>query len=146
MGLEKILADLDRHAGLFDLSTDLGSDLLTVATDGVKASFSAQSTADGSPWPALSTRYAAHKERFWPGRPMGVREGVMVEGLDGVQELAPEAATYTFGTSDVQRQEAEWFTEGDPIQNRPPRPFVGLTEDAKIQTREVCTRYLQDNV
>lgn len=146
MSLDKMLSDLDRHAGLFDLGADLGTELLDAGVDGVKASFAAQQAPDGTPWPELSARYAEVKERYWPGRPILVREGVLVEGLDGERAQSDSSAEYTFGANEQQRAECDWATQGDPLNNRPPRPIVGITEGAAVRSREVLIKHLQDNV
>jgi hypothetical protein len=144
---EKILSDLDRIADGLDFTRDgLGDALLEAAADGVARSFVDQTDADGNHWPELSARYETWKAKHYPGAPMGVRDGVMREGLPGERNVTKDLAVYTFGTTDEQRQECAWFSEGDAPSNRPPRPFVGLTDASRARCREILLDHLRDLV
>ena len=128
--LAEILADLDRHKDLFDLSGDLGDDALDIATNGVKDHFDAEVDPQGQRWPELSTDYSRWKQKNHPG-PMGVLHGLMKGELDGERAAASrDSAEYTAGTSDDGRNEISWFEEGDPEANRPARKFVDLNAES----------------
>lgn len=147
MDSSKILADLQRHKSMFDLNHDgLGDALLQVAAEGVAQSFEAKTDADGNHWPELSSKYAEWKAKHYPGRPMGVKEGLMREGMEGERSISADAATYTFGQTEEQRDEAEWFQEGSTEDNRPARPFVGLTQDATVKSKEILIDHMEQHV
>ena len=138
MPLESFLARLDRHERLFDLSGDLGERLLETAAAGVEATFKAESSPDGEPWPPLTSEYARTKARLFPGMPMGVATGEMREGLDGDRSQSESEARWTFGVTEAERQKAVWF------QNR--RKFVGFTEDSEAKSRSLLETYFKDAI
>lgn len=147
MGLEKILADLERHERSLDLTLNgLGDGLLTAAENGVRQTFAAQTGPDGSPWPELSAEYARHKAKHWPGKPTGVRDEVMIGGLSGERSVTPTEAVWTFGTTEDQRREVHWFSEGDETRNRPPRPVVGLTDVSRMESSQMLQDHLKDSL
>ena len=127
----QIRADLDRHAGLFQLDQGgLGDDALDLAVNGVKDHFDQQVDPDGVPWPALSTDYSRWKQRHYPGEPMGVLERIMRPEIDGSRAIGPDSAEWTNGQTEEGKQHATWFQEGDPEQNRPERRFADLNADS----------------
>jgi hypothetical protein len=147
MSFEKIMADLERHVTLFDLLTnELGQRLCEAAADGVKQTFNAVEAPDGTPWPDLSSDYARFKARFFPGMPMLVREGVLIAGLDGVNEVTADEAVHTSGQTEQQRLETGWNEEGDALNNRPARRFVGLTDASKARSTEILLDHFETNV
>ena len=141
--LSKILGDLDAHARALDLDGPLGERLVGIARESTQRNFTAAAAPDGTPWPELSSDYRQWKQRYYPGEPIGVRDGAMREGLNGEPELTPGSATWTFGQGGRDREECDWFSAGDPPANRPPRPFVGLDGQGKADAREAVWDHLE---
>lgn len=146
-GGEKILSDLRRHQGLFDLAgSGLGDDLAGVAADATAGHFHGQADPDGTPWPELSSDYQRWKSAHFPGLPMGVLTGELREGLEGDRAVDESSATYTFGTTEGQRDKAQWLQDPDPAGNRPPRRFVGLGEEGRAESAERIEDHFRENV
>lgn len=143
----RIIADLERHARAFDMTEDkLGESLCAAFTNGVATSIAAQQAPDGTPWADLSEAYAEQKSRSYPGKPIGVRLGLMAasdEVAGDVIVLAPETAMVTYGVTPEARDEAAWFQRGDPGQNRPARPFWGMTPAAESETQRILAERLK---
>lgn len=142
----KICWALERHAAAFDLTRDgLGERLLTIASNGAYHALLRGEDADGNELAALSEDYAAWKEKRYPGRPIGILEHEMAKWVhfQGERAIAPDLATVTYGRNEEAKQEAAWFIEGSQEQNRPPRPFWGLTEDAVKESTEYLTKHLK---
>ncbi len=138
--LDRIRRDMARIRELFDLTRDdLGRDLCKAATDGVQATIVAQQAPDGTPWASLSPAYAEWKSFQFPGSPIAVLHGTMADAHEVAGEVAvrPDLARVTYGVSERARQEAAWFSEGDPGGNQPPRPFFGLTDASIAACREI---------
>lgn len=136
--LGKILDRLDRQRHLFDLDRgDLGQELCKAATDGVQYAIAREEDPDGVAWAPLSDAYREAKEFSHPGNPIAVLEGAMADPREvaGTVEVSRDEAAVTYGVSDQARQEATWFQEGNA--NQPPRPFWGLTADAKAESRRI---------
>jgi len=144
LSLETFLATLDRHERMFDLSGDLGGQLLDVAVSGVKETFDGQREPVGVPWEPLSSEYARIKDRLFPGRPMGVATGEMSAGLEGERSQSSHEARWIFGQTEGERNKAVWFQR--PPSSRPARPFAGLTEESLAQSRETLESHFQENV
>jgi len=145
----RILTALTRHQGLFRLDREeLGHQLVDIAADGTRETFDGERFPDASPWPELSSEYARWKSFHFPGKPIGVREGNLRNDteFDGVREITPDEASYTFGQSEIARNEAAWMTQGDPFRNRPERGFVGLTESSRSKVQTVLSNHLKENV
>jgi hypothetical protein len=134
----KILQDMERHRKLFDLSEgNLGRDLCKAATDGVQACIAGEHAPDGTPWAALSEKYAEWKSFQFPGNPISLLHGTMDDPHEvaGIVDVADSWAEVTYGRSDQARQEAMWFQEGNSHQ--PPRPFWGFTAESLKAVREI---------
>ena len=131
----RIVADLDRLAGdaIFDLSAGLGDEAIGDLVASITQHFDHETDADGVRWPDLAPATVREKARLYPGKPILVRTGTLREGLPGDRTIAPDVAIYTFGTNDVNRAEADYAEQGDPLANRPPRRFVDLTAEATAQ-------------
>jgi hypothetical protein len=127
---DRILSDLADHAVLFDLSDGLGDDLLDIAVGGVRSQFDKQTDPNGDPWGELQSDYKRWKSQHYPGEPIGVQEGLMRDEIAGAEKVDENSAEWTYGDSDLGRSEATWFTEGDPENNRKPRPFADLNADS----------------
>ncbi len=138
--LTKILDDMKRQRELFHLDQGgLGAALLKAATDGVQASLLAQQTPDGQSWDDLSEDYAKWKGQHFPGKPMGKLHDVMADPVEvaGEPSISSDRATVIYGVTDQARQEAVWFSEGDPGRGRPARPFWGLTEASLLASQKI---------
>jgi hypothetical protein len=125
---------LARHQTFLDFTDGLcGDSLLAIFADGVEETIKAQEAPDGTPWDPLSPAYDAWKRRHFPGQPMGRLYDVMADPVQvaGFGSVAPDRATAQYGVSQLARDEASWFQEGDPNQNRPPRRFWGFTGKSK---------------
>ncbi|HWE38554.1 MAG TPA: hypothetical protein VG406_18430 [Isosphaeraceae bacterium] len=147
--LKEVLAGLDGLRSLGDLDRDgLGEALLDAASAGVKATAEAGTDPDGAPWPRLSPAYAAAKAASHPGRPIGVRDGVMLSdgALRGERDIGPRRAEVTFGDSAEARDELGWFAEGDLGHDRPPRPVVGLSPAAIAAADRVVDQHVNRKV
>ena len=146
MDQSKLIESLGRHAGLFTCTSDgLGERLLTMSVDENKAQFTAGLQPDGTVQPPLSHKYAEWKEKYFPDRPILVLTGLMRDGLDGVQTITTSTAEYVYGQGEQQRLEATWAHEGDDMANRPPRPFIGLTDRARALSADLLSDHLKDN-
>lgn len=140
---QRILKSLARHRTFLDFTDEnSGRDLCKIATDGVQETIASQTTPDGAAWPKLSDSYEAWKSRHFPGQPMAVLHGIMADPVQvaGYVETTADRATTQYGVSQEARDEASWFQEGDPAQNRPPRRFWGFTPNSIDGTRS----YLSD--
>lgn len=136
--LSKVLAVLDRHRKLFDLTRDnLGRDLCKAATDGVQATIAAEQSPDGVPWAPLSEKYEEFKQFQYPGQPIAVLHGIMADPHEvaGIVSVANSWAEVTYGRSEQAREEAHWFQEGNGRQ--PARPFWGFTAQSLKQAGEI---------
>jgi hypothetical protein len=140
-----ILSDLARHAEAFRLDSDgLGESALSAARAGVVEHFSNQVDPDGVPWPELSRRYRAFKERHWPGLPINVREGLMRSELEGESSIEPGQAVYTAGQSAEGRAEIGYAEDPDPTSNRPPRKFVDLNPGSIAESDHLFDRHFEE--
>jgi hypothetical protein len=139
----RIISDLADHAVLFDLSDGLGDDVLDVAVGGVKSHFNAQLDPDGATWAELQSAYKRWKDKHYPGNPIGVQEGLMRDEIDGERKVDPDSAEWTYGHSDEARAEADWFTQGDPEQNRKPRPFADLNGDSIARSDQLLDTHFE---
>jgi hypothetical protein len=144
VSIETILAALDRHGRIFDLSGDLGDALLDVAVSGVTQTFNSQADPDGTPWEPLNSEYARIKARLFPGMPMGVATTEMREGIPGERGCSADEARWTFGATEPQRDKAVWFQR--PPSSRPARKFAGLTEGSRQESREVLEAHFKEHV
>lgn len=144
----KILADLARHRAALDLTGGLGKKLLDAQLAGQLDRFDRQVDPTGERWPELSEDYEKAKARKYPGQPIGVREGLMRSDseMEGEPEITPTSAKRTYGKTRAARDEAEWFQEGDPTQNRPPRPFVGLSSDDEAKADQIIQEHLRESL
>jgi hypothetical protein len=149
--LEKIRADMERHRKLFDLSRDnLGRDLCKAATDGVQENIANQVDPKGAPWPSLTFGYSQWKAEEYPGRPMGVLEGLMSDPdeVAGELDISENQASVTYGKTEQARTEAEWFQEGkkakDGTMHQPPRPFWGFNEGSLKKVAEILDDRFRD--
>ena len=138
----RILARLERHKGAFNLSGQLGADLLNVAVDGVKETFAREEDPDGTRWARLTEKYGAWKERTHPGQQINVLTDDMRNGLDGVVETAEDYAKYQAGQTEFQRQKIAGSHKPPDDSNRMPRKFVGLTEASIEESRQTLTYHL----
>lgn len=130
---QRILKALARHRTFLDFTDeDCGRDLCKIATDGVQECIKAEQAPDGTPWPELSEDYDAWKTKHFPGQPMGVLHHLMADPVQvsGFVQVTPDRATTQYGVSQEARDEASWFQEGDPNNNRPPRRFWGFTAES----------------
>lgn len=143
-----IMADLDQLDALeiFDLSGELGSSLISAARAGIADHFDAEVDPDGVPWPELSSDYARAKARLFPGANILVAKGTLRAGIFGQPTTAPDSAVYTFGTNETDRQEAAWATEGDPLGNRPPRPFVDLNAESISESDQILDHQFDERM
>ncbi len=142
--LTSILQDLDEHTGLFDMDRNgLGDRLLDVAVNGVKDHFNAEVDPDGNPWPELQSDYKRWKDRHFPGEPIGVQTGMMRAEIDGETQVDANSAEWTYGRSEVAKQEAGWFSEGDPEQNRKPRPFADLNAESISRSDQILDTHFE---
>lgn len=145
MSLESILSDLERHKHALNMERGLGDRLLDAAVAGVRETFDAERDPDGTPWPELSSDYARAKERLFPGRPKLVREGLMrsEEEMAGERTITEDGAKWRYGVTEQARDECDWNHQGDPARNRPPRRFVGFTEDSRRESRSILDDQLK---
>lgn len=141
---DAILQDLHRHAGLFDLSGDLGNDLADVAESDLTASFDATQTPDGDEWPELTSDYGRWKEANYPGKPIGVLTGELRAHLFAPAELTPGSVVLPIGGTDEAAKKAEWLEEGSD--NRLARRWIGLTEEGLARSDLACERHLDAGV
>ncbi len=142
--LQSILDDLREHDGLFDMDRNgLGESALDIAVNGVKDHFNAEVDPDGNPWPELQSDYERWKSRHFPGQPIGVQHGLMRGEIDGERSIAPDSAEWTYGRTETGREEAAWFTEGDPEQNRKPRPFADLNADSISRSDQLFDNHFE---
>lgn len=140
----KILEDLDSHRDIFDMDrNDLGENLLDVAVDGVQQRFDSQTDPDGQAWPQLQSEYKRWKDKNYPGEPIGVLEGLMRSEIDGERAIETNSAEWTYGKTQEARDEATWFSEGDPVQNRKPRPFADLNEQSVRRSDQILDNHFE---
>jgi len=144
--IEIILADLDAQADLFDLSGDLGTELLDVAAVDLAERFDNQRDADGGPWPALSHKYQEWKDNAYPGQPIGVRTGMLRAELIGERETTTDRATLAIGATEDAKAEYAWLSEGDALNNRPPRPSEGLSAEAVERVDAILDGHFERHV
>ena len=143
--LGEILGDLQRHAGLFHLDQNgLGDRALDIAVNGVKDHFDAEVNPDGVPWPRLQADYKRWKDRHFPGQPIGVQEGLMRAEIDGERAVGGDSAEWTYGRSEEARQEAGWFQQGDPEQNRPERRFADLNPESTSRSDQLFDTHFEE--
>lgn len=119
----------------------LGDALLDIAQEHLLESFDRQIAPDGTPWEALSDAYDERKQREYPGTPMGVRTGHMRDGLrlgSGSRELDDRSAEWTYGDTDLQRSEAEWFHSR--------RKFIDTNEAMIAEVKETIGRHVRENL
>lgn len=138
----RVTEALRRHKGFLDFEAGgLGDDLIKAFTDGVLGCIVGEHSPDGTRWDDLSKTYAEAKARKHPGRPMAVLDFHMAkpDQVAGVPDVTTSEASVTLGTDDRARDEAEWFQEGDPARNRPPRPFWGFTPASEKQAEAILT-------
>lgn len=144
---QRILDRLERHKRMFDFTADgLGEKLLNVASLNCWLSLMNQEDAQGNALAPLSEDYAEWKAKAKPGYPIGVLEFEMAkrEHFFGERDVKPDEAEVVYGKNDKAREEAAWFIEGDPSNNRPPRPFWGLTAQAIKESEEILAARLRD--
>ena len=127
--MDRIIAELERMKHTFDFAfEDLGQHIAEANAAGIMAFMDAELDPGGSPWPELSERYAAWKERYYPGYPMARLYGVMKtdEQLIGSLFVSSTLLRQQYGTTEEAQQEAAWFSEGNDRQ--PPRPFYEFND------------------
>jgi hypothetical protein len=145
----RILAALARHRTFADLADDdCGEDLCKIATDGVLDAIAREEAPDGSRWADLSDRYERAKSRTHPGRPIGVRDGLMADPAEvaGETSVSRDRAVVAYGVSAEAREEFSWFNLGDPGNNRPPRPCWGFTPASEAEAKEYLARRFKAKV
>ena len=132
---------------MFDLTRDdLGRRLLDAASINCWLSLTNQEDAQGNALAPLSPDYAASKAKDKPGYPIGVYDAEMIkrEHFFGERRIEENEAEVIYGKNEKAREEAAWFIEGDPSNNRPPRPFWGLTAQAIKESEEILAARLRD--
>jgi hypothetical protein len=92
-----------------------------------------QRKPEGGPLPANRGEYGEKKQAR--GIPIGVgfyppdqEGGEMLdkENLRGIVGISEDRVRMIYGTNEAVREKAEWFTDGNPANNQPPRPFYDL--------------------
>lgn len=144
---QRILDRLERHKTMFDLTRDdLGRKLLDAASINCWLSLTNQEDAQGNALAPLSPDYAKAKEKDKPGYPIGVYDAEMVkrEHFFGERRIESDEAEVIYGKNDKAREEAAWFIEGYPNNNRPPRPFWGLTAQTIKESEDILAARLRD--
>lgn len=142
----KIVADLERHKKLFDLTRDdLGRQLCKAATDGCQECIAGQHAPDGSPWAPLDRHYEEWKAFHFPGLPMGVLHQVMSNPNEvaGEVDVTADRARVTYGITEQAKEEANWFQDPEGG-HQPPRRFFGLTEGAQEESRKLLDKRFKD--
>jgi phage gpG-like protein len=156
-------ARLNALADTFDLTRDgLGETVLGVVADGIVARNADQKSPDGGEWAANRGKYGDRKRKA--GLPVGVGikkggvgSGAMLsqEQIVGARTVEPQSATMQYGTDDVNKRKASWFTrgsdgpgEGEPsgAPGQPARPFYELTADDEDAMRAECEDHLARTV
>lgn len=138
-----ILADLDSHADLFDLSGILGDALLDVAAADVGRSFDEERDPDGTPWFPLSSKYFEWKSKAYPGNPIGVLRGNLRPNLIGDRRTAVDSAELDIGATDQAKDEAAWMHEGDELHNRPARRLGELSAEGVVESDHVLDNHFR---
>lgn len=136
--LQAILSDLRRHRQFADFTHDgFGERLMNIDVTAIEARCRAELDPYGHEWAALSEAYAAWKKKMLGRDQIGIlfRRMLAHEELRGSRYISATDALMTYGVTEEARNEAEWFQEGDPARNRPPRPFYDFTASAN-QTRQ----------
>lgn len=103
--------------------------------------FASQGSRGGSPWRALTVRYALRKERVYPGQPIlrasdQLFRSVTAETPDSIVEVEPQ--TLNFGTS-LARGGYHQRGEG----NNPRRPFLVVTTEDRRQIKKIVRAHLR---
>lgn len=126
--LMRIIRDLRRHCRTFDADR-VGEDVLDLVVEEQMRDFDAEVDPDGSRWPDLSAAYLEFKRRYAATTKMGHLHGNLAteENFRGQRYSDRHEARSAFGTTEQAKDEAEWFEEGDPAMNRPPRHFLGIS-------------------
>jgi phage gpG-like protein len=147
--MAKIIGDVRRISRTFDMTQNgLGADLLKAFTDGVKDTIAKEEAPDGTPWDQLDPAYEAWKQKNYPGKPIGFLEEIMADAaqIEGTPRITAEEAETTYGITDVARDHASWFQNGDEDNNQPPRPFWGFTPESLAKIKEILAKRLSESV
>jgi hypothetical protein len=129
--MDRIVAEISQLPHLFDLDRDdLGEDMAEATAVAIFEYMDAEMGPDNSPWMELAPSYKAWKDKNYPGLKMGELALVMKdpEHLKGELAISAREVVQTYGRSDLAKQHAYWFQEGDPGNNRPARPFYDLND------------------
>ncbi len=150
IGYPQIIRDLKKHttAFVFDSGDDLGIDMMEIAAESHQRAIDGQMSPDGTAWTPLSPKYEIWKSTNFPGAPMAFLYGIMASPNEifGDRMVATRRAEYTYGQTPDAQAEAEYFEEGDPSRNRPPRPFTGLDDVGVQLTDDRCLKHLDDHI
>ena len=127
-----ILNEIRQFPHAFDFKKNtLAEWIAEVVADAIEAAMDAQVGPDGTGWSPLSDGYNAWKERFYPGLPMAVLDGLMKQSseLQGELIISPDKFYQTYGVTELARAHAQWFQDPES-DNQPPRPFYALNDAA----------------
>lgn len=132
--LSPILADLERIVAAADLTHgNFAPDLFDIIVEEIRTNAAMGFDCNDKPFAELSQLYQISKGRHFPGRPITVLHGLMMEKdqLNGFRVVGPDSAVMIYGISEEAAVEAEWFQDPDPAKTtRPAREFYGLTKRA----------------
>lgn len=103
--------------------------------------FASQGSRGGSPWQALTVRYATRKEKVYPGQPIlrasdQLFRSVTAETPDSIVEALPQELN--FGTS-LARGSYHQRGEG----RNPRRPFLVVTAEDRQQIKKIVRAHLR---
>ena len=144
-----ILADFARIRTLFDFTRDrLAEDVAETIAAGIWEFMEAQVGPDNRPWIELSEKYAEWKGRKFPGRPISelYRHMKDPDQLKGELDVSPHRLEQTYGLDDRAKDEACWFQEGDPSQNRPPRRFYEFNDLVLVHLATLFDRHFDETI
>lgn len=147
--IQAVIADLRRIQTVFDFTKHgLADDTAEANAAGIFEYMEAQVGPDNAPWIELSEAYAAWKSKAAPGAKISELYGLMKDPdqLKGQLEVSPERLVQTYGLGDRARDEACWFQEGDPTQNRPPRPFYDFNDLVLVYLAALFDRHFDEIV
>lgn len=65
-----------------------------------------------------------------------------IDQLSGRRRITPREAIMEYGIDELAIDLAHWFQEGSAKQNRPPRPFYGLSSEALHESDQYCNRHI----